>query len=343
MRKKTDGKNPVLVDGPNVDLVVERVLNKLLEFSAGSTDSKLAEIAIRDAVPELKSARLKETVAVPGYTPIFIFEWDEPPRNETEQEVTLKETGHEQREQREAFEAIQNFLYSHEEPVTIKVGNKIYRDIWDVQWVPEKINRKTTGETIMPIADFVFRTKSGERIGWLSHKGGTRPEDFRQYTGVGAEFRGNVNSHPEFIAFKEVYSRWLEQNGIWSRGVKILPYKTVAAKVINSVDLRQMAMFGQYTHGSQRGLEAVDFLIQGKIRFKPVDKNTWELIAHEVVPYDADLENMPMPYVPVLTVRYANDRANEGFPYSRVTIYPYQGAHGEKDPRRAAEIKMKYI
>lgn len=340
MRKKIDGKNPVLVDGPKVDLIVERVLNKLLEFSAGSTDSVKI---IKNAVPGLGS--LKQTVAVPGYTPIFIFEWNEPPRDEPAKEVTLKETGHEQREQREAFEAIQKFLRDHKKPVTIKVGNKIYENIVDVLWVPEKINRETTGETIMPIADFVFKTTSGEKIGWLSHKGGTRPEDFRQYTGVGAEFRGKINSHPELIAFKKAYSGWLEQNGVPWRGVKILPYKTVVAKVIDSIDLRQMSMFGQYTHGSQRGLEAVEFLIQGKISFEEVgdNTNTWELIAHEVVPYDADLENMPMPYVPVLTVRYANDRANEGFPFSRVTIYPYQGAHGEKNPLRAAEIKMNYL
>lgn len=336
MRKKIE--NPVLVDRPNVDLVVERVLNKLLEFSAGSTDSVKI---IKNAVPGLGS--LKQTVAVPGYTPIFIFEWNEPPRDEPAKEVTLKETGHEQREQQEAFEVIQNFLHSHEEPVTIKMGNELYDNIWDVVMVPEKVERKATGEIIRPIADFVFKDVKDNKVAWVSHKGGTRPEDFRQYTGVGAEFRGNINSHPELIEFKKAYSGWLEQNGVPWRGVKILPYKTVVAKVIDSIDLRQMSMFGQDTHQNERGLNAVNFLIQGKPYFEKIGGNTWELKAHEIVSHKADLENMPMPYVPVLTVRYANDRANEGFPFSRVTIYPYQGAHGEKDPRRAAEIKMRYL
>lgn len=332
MRKKT---KDTLLAGANIDLIVEKVLGKLLEFSVGSLESELSEQAIRDTYPELKNARLKETVAVPGYSPFFVFELNESP-----EEATLKETGHEQREQQEAFDAIKDFLLSKEEPVSLKIGNKIYNDIWDIVWVPEKIKKD---KIIHPIADFVFKNKNGEKVVWLSHKGGTRPEDFRQYTGVGADFRQNINSHPEYQAFRRVYSMWLEQNGVWKRDVKVLPYKTVVAKVINSIDLRQMAMFGQDIHGSKKGLEAVDFLIQGKPSFKQIDKNTWQLIAREVVSDSADLENMPMPYIPVFTVRYATDRNDQGFSFSRVSIYPYQGAHGEKDPRRAAEIKMRYI
>jgi hypothetical protein len=334
MRKK---KDTILFAGANIDLIVEKVLHKLLEFSSiGFVDSEIAEKAVRDTYPELKNATLKQTVAIPGYSPFFVFELNKSP-----EEATLKETGHEQREQKEAFDAIKDFLLSKEDPVSLKIGHITYNDIWDIVWVPEKIKKD---KIIHPIADFVLKNKNGEKVVWLSHKGGTRPEDFRQYTGVGVDSRQNINSHPEYQAFKRIYLRWLNENGVWKRDVKVLPRKTVVAKVINSTDLRKMAMFGQYTLGNQKGLEAIHFLIQGKPYFELNNKtNIWELKAKKVVSASANVEKMPMPYIPVFTVRYATDRNDQGFPFSRVSIYPYQGAHGEKDPRRAAEIIVKYI
>ena len=332
----------------DVDTIVESVLLKLLEFKASDDNDKALEV-IKSTLPG--AGRLIHTVEVPGYTPIFIFET-------SGGEKLIKEG---RAAQKAALMQIEKFLKDHA-PVTIKIGGRIFPNVVQVIEIPEEI--KVNGVEIAPIADFALLDSNGKEVAFLSHKMGNRTEHFRQYTGVGEKFRSNINSHPEIQAFKSVYERWIGENGdvkritrnVWenlskkrqnkfklNQAVRILPYNWVAAKVINSMDLKKMSLFGHETLTSERGLNAIDFLIQGDISFNEIERGVWELTSAHKAAHDSTLKKMPEAYTPVITVRYASDRDDEDFPFSRVGIYPKEGAHGEISLARAAEKIMNWL
>ena len=332
----------------DVDTIVESVLLKLLEFKASDDNDKALEV-IKSTLPG--AGRLIHTVEVPGYTPIFIFET-------SGGEELIKEG---RAAQKAALMQIEEFLKDHA-PVTIKIGGRIFPNVVQVIEVPEKITQN--GVEIAPIADFALLNRNGKEVAFLSHKMGDQTEHFRQYTGVGEKYRLNINAHPEMKAFKSVYKRWIGEIGdvkritrnVWEKlseerqnrlklneVVRILPYNWIAAKVINSMDLKKMSMFGHETFASERGLNAVDFVIQGDISFEEIEPGIWKLKSAHRAAHDSTLEKMPETYTPVITVRYASDRDDEGFPFSRVGIYPKAGAHGEINLARAARKIINWL
>ena len=332
----------------DIDTIVESVLLKLLEFKTSDDNDKALEV-IKSTLPDAGS--LIHTVEVPGYTPIFIFE--------TSGKKKLIKEG--RAAQDIAFRQIETFLENHA-PVTIKIGIHTFPNVSKVIEIPENI--KVDGVKIAPIADFALQNSKGEEVAFLSHKMGNQTEHFRQYTGVGKEFRLNINSHHEIQKFKEVYKGWIGENGdvksitryVWenlsearqkkfkiNQAVRILPYNWVAAKVINSMDLKRMSLFGHETLTSERGLNAVNFVIQGDISFKEIETGVWELKSAHKAAHDSTLEKMPEAYTPVITVRYASDRDDEDFPFSRVGIYPKEGAHGEISLAKAAKKIINWL
>ena len=96
----------------DIDTIVESVLLKLLEFKASDDNDKALEVILKVIKSILPAdARLINTVEVPGYTPIFIFE--------TSGKKKLIKEG--RAAQDIAFRQIETFLENHA-PVTIKIG-----------------------------------------------------------------------------------------------------------------------------------------------------------------------------------------------------------------------------
>lgn len=358
MRKKIYGKNPVLVDGFNVDLIVEQVLNKLLEFanSKKMLDDEALQIVkddealqiVKSVVPELENYNLVDTIPVEGSTPLFVLE------KKSLDEARYRNTGSSKYQENEAFKQLKTKIDSltdnGKNTITLyfKTDNKthgIYTNVYDVSQPPNSGNN--------PVADFIFsrRDENGRELPamYLSHKGGDKPSDFRQLSGVSQRKRPEINKHLEVQKFKTQYENWLRNNEKYTeiyKGEKRLKSNIVVAKVIIDENLMRQAMHGQHTLRPERGEHAVDFLAQGKFSFEekniPGSKHL-VISAPKMLPFNFDFKDLPREIFPVLTIRPDTKQWDEGFPYSRMTIYPHAGAHGEKDPYRAAKKEVIWL
>ncbi len=356
------------------DLIIEQVLNKLLELARSEemTEKTISdEKALEIVQSHFPNYTLVDKISVPGSTPLFVLQGSQL------EEANRLSTGSEHYQEKKAFEQLKNFINEKTEngtnPITVtfktESGNKkeTFTNIIDVEYISSNLPGN-------PIADFVFLRKNEENAIdrlppiYLSHKGGNKLTDFRQLSGISQMKRPKINAHKEVQKFKKLYEEWLKTNvehtysyvlssSDLDKGrrelrsyyfdsqmpIKRLRSNIVVAKVIIDENLMRQAMHGQDTLQPERGLHAVDFLMQGSFKFQKLSKNHWEIIAPIVIPHTFEFKDLSPEKYPVLTIRPADKQDDEGFLFTRIGIYPFAGAHGEKNPHRAANKKVIWL
>jgi hypothetical protein len=192
--------------------------------------------------------------------------------------------------------------------INIKVvdsNNKVVKNLKNITNVI-----RTRGSNNSPISDFEIQNRSGETVCYISHKWGSDPTDFGQYTGVSEKRRNKIFSHEETQEFRKSIIKWLYDisskygDGRFTKYMKsnisgpfsdsvigdegeeifIFPPGITIGKIIKDEKLKRMAMFGQDIVDAEekdgiskaRNRNAVDFLAQGKFSLEIANNNSLE-------------------------------------------------------------------
>lgn len=154
-------------------------------------------------------------------------------------------------------------------------------------------------------ADFVFTGKDNKTVSKISHKYGSKPTHFRQWSGI----KHFVN-HPEVIEFGERIKREISGSMVYPDG------QVFSMPIVDPV-LKRQAMFGF-------GDMQVDFVIQGKMSLEYLETENLSILRAPLILHNSDT-NIPSDYEPVLLSMKSNDRAAFGIKGCRAVIYPCAG------------------
>lgn len=197
-------------------------------------------------------------------------------------------------------EAIINAMVASGRAINIKVGNQTVRGCVGVE--------KTEGT---PKSDFHIVNEAGKPIIYISHKKGSKPTDFQQWSGMTEE---KIFNHPDTKTFIA------ECQSIFG---KKMPTGTSIYKKITKTNLKMMSVFG-VDYGKSSGINNVDVLIQGDPGLKKIPGNDlWQLTATGNIHYNGDLPHGG--FDPVLTLIYKGDRGQFGIQGARTGISPIAG------------------
>lgn len=181
--------------------------------------------------------------------------------------------------------------------VTIKIVNNIY-NVKSIKILGDKSK-----------ADFCFMDLDNKRVGFVSHKYGTSPRDFQQWSGTSKRFQHKIADHPETISFvsdlKELFKDGCPKAS------------TVARKIIDP-ELKKVAVFGN-EFGLKFSKDNVEAVMQGKLALEPSGEAFILSGSHYTIP------NGELPlygYDPVFMAVHKKDRADHWISNCRVTINP---------------------
>ena len=181
-----------------------------------------------------------------------------------------------------------------------------------------------------PKSDFEIVRKDNKTSVYISHKDGSTPKAFGQWSGVTKKAGESIHNHPEIQKFVED----LKQNYLTPEGT--YPPATSYARKIQSPELKRMAIFGQdYSPTGDGSVNNVDIVAQGTFKLEteqvertPDDKEiqvAYILTATHLlsrVGFDGDFGEG---YTPSIMTRFATARRNFGIKGLRLTIYPIGG------------------
>ena len=166
-----------------------------------------------------------------------------------------------------------------------------------------------------PKSDFHFIDKDGNQCLWISHKAGTRPTDFQQWSGMSDRVERTIYSHTEVQAFiKDLYALYPK---------RIMPNRESVMKVITNPKLKKMAVYGSGYTGTpnNEGINNVCYVLQGDVELKAVlgSDNLYTIEAFHKYENGDDITG---DYTPVLAAIYKGDRPNFGIAGLRAGIFP---------------------
>jgi hypothetical protein len=198
-------------------------------------------------------------------------------------------------------EALANAIAVAGGPISVKIKSKIITGVAKVI--------KTAGT---PKSDFHLADKNGKPLIHISHKKGSKPNDFQQWGGVTEK---RIADHPEV---KEFATRCQALYG------KAIPNGESCYMPIKDKSLAMMSIFGVNYDKGGVDENKVDVLIQGDPGLKKTSKNdTFELTATGHLHYHGDLPDGG--FTPVLAMIYKGDRDQFDIKGARVSIYPTGG------------------
>jgi len=154
-------------------------------------------------------------------------------------------------------------------PITLKIKEKYYNNVAGL-----------VGGKALAKADFVIVNMDGEEIGFLSHKKGDDARSFQQYSGISKLAGLDIHEHKEVKGFHRKLNSILEKNKKGSEDdfSKILnsflksntekDYNAIYQKIEDD-DLKKKAIFGKNNGRVKKGMDNVDFFIQGDPTFEP--------------------------------------------------------------------------
>lgn len=181
--------------------------------------------------------------------------------------------------------------------VTIKIVNNIY-NVTSIKVLGDKSK-----------ADFCFMDLENKRVGFVSHKYGTSPKDFQQWSGTSKRFQHQIAIHPETISFisdlKELF-----KDGC--------PRASTVARKITDSELKKVAVFGN-EFGLNFSKDNVEAVMQGELALEPSGEAFVLSGSHYTIP------NGELPlygYDPVFMAVHKKDRADHWIQNCRVTINP---------------------
>lgn len=188
--------------------------------------------------------------------------------------------------------------------IKIKIKGKIY----------EVSTVKSTPKSNPPNAksDFHLIDIDGKEIVWISHKSGSKVNDFHQWGGISLREEETIARHTETKTFV-ANIKLLYPNG--------LPPNTTIYENISDKKLKLLSMYGK-DYGKSMGRNNVSLIIQGDINL--VNSNgIYEIKANHIY-YNGDLAMYE--YQPVLMATHkGGDRSDYGIPNTRLSISPEGG------------------
>ncbi|UCG92328.1 MAG: hypothetical protein JSV97_01050 [candidate division WOR-3 bacterium] len=187
-------------------------------------------------------------------------------------------------------------------------------------------------DCVDPKSDFELIRKDGKPPVYISHKDGTTPKGFGQWSGVSPKAGENIHNHPEVKRFIKDLKPYLVRN---KQGELVYPKGISYGRLIEDVELKLMSIFGQdYTPSGDGGPNNVDLVAQGLFTIETVgvDEETddgpevvYDLSAHHLLARLDPEVDFGKEYMPTLVSRYATARRNFGIKHLRATIYPLGG------------------
>lgn len=184
--------------------------------------------------------------------------------------------------------------------VTVKVGKKTYNVV------------SVTSTPGTPKSDFSFVDVNGRPVGHISHKDGSNPRGFQQWSGTSQRVEPGIFAHRETQAFIQ------ELKQMFPNG---LPPASTLGRKIKDERLKKMAVYGSQ-FGSVPGINNVDVTLQGTVKL--VKQGTiYKLTgsAHE----NANGSIIGGGYEPIFLAVYKGDRSDHGIKGARITINPREG------------------
>lgn len=183
--------------------------------------------------------------------------------------------------------------------ITLKVGKDKYQ---------VSLCESTPGT---PKCDFHFKGPGGYG-GHVSHKAGTGPRGFQQWSGTSQRVEASIFSHPE------------TQNFINTLKLKYpdgMPSGTTVGRKIKDEKLKNLAVYGN-GYGGGKGENNVDTTMQGNLNIVK-NGNLYVLKAsyHENI----NGQKVTGSYEPIFLAVYKGDRSDHGIKGARITINPIGG------------------
>lgn len=158
-------------------------------------------------------------------------------------------------------------------------------------------------------SDFNFIDKDGKPVGFISHKYGSSPKDFQQWSGTSKRFQELIFKDHETQNFiEELRKRYPDG----------FPEATTVARRINSKTLKNIAMFGNEFGGefTQNNVEAI---MQGNLSLKQTG-NYYALLSSHYTMLNGYSPSLS--YEPVFMAVHKKDRADHKIINCRITINP---------------------
>ena len=187
------------------------------------------------------------------------------------------------------------------EYVKVKVGKNNYT-------VKSVVKTKGTLKS-----DFNFVDTKGKAVGFVSHKDGTSPKGFQQWSGTSQKNAKEIYNHKETQDFIKTLK------GMFPDG---MPNATTVGRKITSPKLKKMAVYGQDVGNGSTGVNNVDLVLQGPVKLKKVG-SYYQLTSS----YNPKSNGQPISgsYEPILLGVYKGDRSDHGIKGARITINPLGG------------------
>lgn len=213
---------------------------------------------------------------------------------------------------------------AQEDAQIIRVNQQL-QDIFDklgTDFIPLKVGSTTYQVGLCestpgtPKCDFHFRGISGY-VGHVSHKAGSGPKAFQQWSGTSARVEPTIYNHPETQAF---INTLLE---IFPNG---MPPATTVGRKIQDETLKKLAVYGN-GFGGPKGENNVDITMQGVLNIQSRGRY-YELTCTGHKMNNGDRINGS--YEPVFLGVYKGDRSDHGIRGARVIIQPIGGRSIQK-------------
>ena len=184
-----------------------------------------------------------------------------------------------------------------------------------------------------PKSDFEIVRKDNKPKVYISHKAGTTPKHFGQWSGVTTRAGKKIAEHSEVIEFIKDLKKTIGQQ---PDGSYVYPSGISYGKVIKDPELVKMSIYGQdYDAAADGSQNNVDIVAQGLFELVPVkdvltkdDKEPqriFALKANHLIARKNPEPDFSGGYQPTLVSRFATRRANYGIKHLRATIYPLGG------------------
>jgi len=204
-------------------------------------------------------------------------------------------------------------------PVSIMIKSLSNKVSWIHDVVDARISLGARGNP--PKSDFELLNKKNEVLCRISHKFGTAPNHFRQWSGT-----REILTNSEITYFGEQLKAELSMLSLFEDNTSRFPSYTFG-RLIEDESLKRYALFGNKNE--------VDLIVQGKISFVPcATSDTFSnnssttsvtLQASLVVHKNDSIEDLPDGYQPAIMAFTGCDRAAFGIPGCRLAIYPQAG------------------
>ena len=162
-------------------------------------------------------------------------------------------------------------------------------------------------------SDFSFVDTKGKEVGFISHKDGTTPKGFQQWSGTSVKYAKKIYDHPETGEFITTLK------GMFPDG---MPNATTVGRKINSENLKKMAVYGHDVKKGTTGVNNVDLVIQGPLKLKKVGSYYEVTSSYHT---KSNNESITGQYEPIFLGVYKGDRSDHGIKGARITINPLGG------------------